>query len=1455
MGRERSRSRRRVFISYEHASIDLVRRLVRDLAEAGIDVTWDKAHPGGPPEGWGSWVDHHMDKAHRILVVATTRYIERFRGRDGGVGVEAEMILNNIGPSGRLRGRILVGLVDGPPGALPPGLAGVHRLNLMEDLSELIRLIHADPPGSTTPPSTEDATPSRRPPPALLRGRTHRLGPLPFLPHPARKREPAHRPPTPASPLRRGDPTTPRRHDRWDSTTRPPQTPPAHPPLQGTLANRYEIRGRLDEGGEGVVYEAWDTVEERALALKVRSTRTGPDHLLIKREFQALAAVRHPNVARAFDFIEDAGRQLAFFTMELVRGVDFLTHVRRVAPAEICQANLARLRRTTRQFALGLQAIHDTGRAHRDIKPENILVTADDRVVLLDFGLAARTSPADHLTIRFQSVEGTPQYMAPERFDAHAPVSPEADLYALGVVLFEVITGKAPPGPAARPRRTSEFVREVPRDLDDLIFGLLAPTPSARATLSDVLAWCRDPTNPLLPPLPALLRARDLPFDAALPSLHPALSRIYEVLRGLQRGDPRALVIHGPAGAGKSDLVRHALAQIRAADPHALVLTGRCSPREAMPFRALDAIVDALAAFLRACPIDQRRRLTAGGTGNLTNLFPVLQRVPGLGPPAPLGRPDPGVRTRAFQELRALLGLLSATRPLILAIDDLHRADSDSLSLLNAITAPPGGPTMMLLATLRGNGAEAEEFSAALLATPELVELPLPTPQDAAPYILPHLRAAGRDDPALALALARACAGDIRLASRLAGFAARLPPIDAAELHLTDLVAPVLAQLTPLARLLLELLALAEGPTPIDVLDRASAAGGRAHATLARLSDLDLIEIETRADDTSDATAEYVSPALRQVLARGLTTPRQADHHRALALAHGHSSVGNDARCAHHWIAAGDLESARDHAATAALLASRALAFDHAAKLYALALRCDPGSRETRVKLAHALAHAGDHGHAAHQFQRAAEIATGHSHIDLATQAVEHYFLAGDADRGLSVAKTVLSELGLAAGGDAEPPCLAKRLGQLGHHPLDFRERPRLEIPSAALQRVEALLSVGNHVSDRDPPRAALVLIEATLGALALGEPHLVGRAFALTAPVVAPHDRQLAHRLLARSRALTSATAHERGLIALSDARLALHEGDLQTVFPALALAEPALTAHPHRWELRSVAIARLIALSSRGDIHALSAAVDDLTRGTHATIGASLQPWLILHEGIAFLAGDEWERAERRALRIDTSKLGLPLALTDHFSAFLDLYQGRPDKPWGRYIGPYTHTGQDRHPIALHRLPAHWWPLLEARIALACAAQPHGDHHHREVLTDALAILARHAGTATPTATVHGELALLRAGLAALDGHKAAALRLLDEAGQHFQTADIPLRGAIVRLRRGELIGGPRGEQEARAACQQLRTAGIAHPTRWSSALAPGFTPARTRAHDPRPSRPPPPPRRIATPIETPF
>lgn len=205
--------------------------------------------------------------------------------------------------------------------------------------------------------------------------------------------------------------------------------------LTGETLGPYRVTERLGRGGMAVVYKAYQASLDRYVAIKVLSDSfTGEEGFLerFQREAQAVARLTHPHIVSVFDFGED--RSLAYMVMEYLDG-DTLKHVYTESPEEVDRF------RVLTDVADALGFAHEQGIIHRDIKPSNIMVTRQGRVVLTDFGIA-KMMGRTQLTATGVGV-GTPEYMSPEQGRGE-DVDGRSDLYSLGVVAYELFTGRVP---------------------------------------------------------------------------------------------------------------------------------------------------------------------------------------------------------------------------------------------------------------------------------------------------------------------------------------------------------------------------------------------------------------------------------------------------------------------------------------------------------------------------------------------------------------------------------------------------------------------------------------------------------------------------------------------------------------------------------------------------------------------------------------------------------------------------------------------------------------------------------------------------------------------------------------------------------------------------------------------------------------------------------------------------
>jgi tRNA A-37 threonylcarbamoyl transferase component Bud32 len=234
-----------------------------------------------------------------------------------------------------------------------------------------------------------------------------------------------------------------------------------------------EIQELLGQGGMGAVYKARHAKLDRLVALKILPSEPGQDSAFadrFTREARALAKLSHPNIVAVHDF-GDAGGQF-YLIMEYVDGVN----LRQLMHASRLPANEAL--RIVSHICDALQYAHDEGIVHRDIKPENILIDKRGRVKIADFGLAKllNRTPVEMTLTATHQVMGTPHYMAPEQMERPHAVDHRADIYSLGVVFYEMLTGELPMGRFALPSQ----IAGVDTRLDEIVLRALEKDPDRR---------------------------------------------------------------------------------------------------------------------------------------------------------------------------------------------------------------------------------------------------------------------------------------------------------------------------------------------------------------------------------------------------------------------------------------------------------------------------------------------------------------------------------------------------------------------------------------------------------------------------------------------------------------------------------------------------------------------------------------------------------------------------------------------------------------------------------------------------------------------------------------------------------------------------------------------------------------------------------------------------------------
>jgi eukaryotic-like serine/threonine-protein kinase len=512
--------------------------------------------------------------------------------------------------------------------------------------------------------------------------------------------------------------------------------------VPGRLAiGPYQVLSTLGEGGHGVVYRARHGDTGAMVALKM--VRVADVALLagIRREIFALRTVEHPGVARIVDDGVEDGHP--WYAMEYLGGdtlADLLEgifqHRRRSgasvtidASSPIVEEPLESLADTLpppprmglsldhgalvetlgilRTLCAPLAFVHGEGLVHRDLKPENVVISEHGAPVLVDFGLALRVAGTDSgrdvIDIAGRAL-GTPAYMAPEQIRGEL-VDARADLYALGCMIYECVTGSVPfegaPGQVLRmhleqrPPPPSCYVDGLPPALDRLVLRLLEKEPRDRmgfatdvaAALAALGGRARSLAGP--PPRPYLYRPRLAGRAAAMAALEASLPGLREPLR--------VTLVGGPSGVGKTRLAMEVAT--RASRRGVAVVAGQCTEVGGAPLSPLRALLLAIADVCRTVPGEADRILGERGP-ILAEHEPSLREISGGVAPAPL--PAEAARDRLLDALAECFVRYGQAHATLVVLDDLQWADELTLGLLDRLGARDFGDTeLTFLGTYR----------------------------------------------------------------------------------------------------------------------------------------------------------------------------------------------------------------------------------------------------------------------------------------------------------------------------------------------------------------------------------------------------------------------------------------------------------------------------------------------------------------------------------------------------------------------------------------------------------------------------------------------------------------------------------------------------------------------------------------------------------------------------------
>lgn len=1228
---------------------------------------------------------------------------------------------------------------------------------------------------------------------------------------------------------------------------------------KAVIQDRYEIMRALEAGGMGQVFVVLDRRTEQICALKIGLDPDPRGDYHLKREFRSVKHIRHRNLVKLYELGFDRPRMMLYYTMELIDGTTFIDYVRRTDDTEDgwIRVDVARLRYALAQLTDGIQALHAHERLHRDLKPSNVMVsTADERVVILDFGLVDYT---DHneVTLSHEGPVGTPQYMAPEQTIHSRGCTPATDWYAVGVMIFEAVTGQLPISgrtmfelltnkQLSTPPRMSEVVRGVPPSLDELVAGLLSREPSERPNAAALRAWCR--AREVLSEVEAKF---DTPGTTVLLGRGTAVSTICHAYNQVLAKKPQTVMVHGPSGTGKSALIRHVLRSIEVSQPEILVLRGTCYEHEMVPYRAFDQVIEGLARYLVSRTAEHRAALIPARMSHLLDLFPVLRRVPGIERGRSEEQGDEPQKNQqeqrrwAFYELKHLLFNVASEVRLVVVLDDLHLSDGDSAHLLSEILSPPYQPPMLLIGAYRSQATEEAPFlldflnliKTADLQSIRFLELGPLAHADAVRVAAQLLSAHGIYRPEYAETLARTCAGNSALMEQvtdlivadLSGFSSEEKRLGEEAFSLARLVARRLANMSEGARLVVESLAVAGAPLATPLLKQIVDLDGPVLGFLDQLTDANLVYIHERDGATYGCCFNSL---VRDAVIERLPAERVREIHRRLANAFIEDLPGSAKACAFHLIAAGNEKEAVEFLEMAALAARSALAFEQAAELYRVALRCSPGLHHLELKLAEALELAGNFTESSRYLLAAASRASSRRQIELTGRAASQMLICGDLTGGLETLAQLLPmiDIDLPVGEADISKAFRRAITLLKIHPLTFFENTRFQISSQLLLRIDTTWLAGRGLLLVDPTLAGYLISHSAQLALAAGEPRRIARALAVAGMLMVNRDAESGYHVLARAEEVSHGIGDQYaiGLSAICIGLAKRSEGQWAEALTKLNFGVEHLRSHAIgvAWEQSLALTGTFSTLEALGDFPTLEARIPGLLR--QAEVNGDMHTSLLatLYSGLLLLARDRvndadiricdalsrWRRLDRYLAHMHALKL----------SAYIDLYRDQPGRAWERITKLPTDVVADHAQYLSFRVGRNDWHVLRGRTALARARTAQNAPALLKHCARIARVLARQ-----PYLHAQGASEALRAGVANLGGFEQDTLRHLKQAENYFNAAGMALHVACVQRRFGVLVGGTQGQEIIAEADHTFARVGVKNPEKWVRIYTPGLAP----------------------------